>query len=222
VKAELRQAREPLLNGNLHVMAGDTFMVGERFVAEQFSMVEIGGSNDDASRPSAIRRTENIVRGIAGLRSGCGFDRKPPRFEQFPDPKPGENEVIVHVRAAALKPVARYGRIAGPVDPLWSISVEEQFYILIPLIVASGRRAALAIAGGVFLLTAYAAVWLYAHHPSIGDNGAWTNSFVQFQFFAAGTLIALALRGRLPRFPIHRRIIGVALAICCWFSHSLS
>ena len=30
------------------------------------------------------------MRGIAGLRSGCGFDRKPPRFEQFPDPKPGE------------------------------------------------------------------------------------------------------------------------------------
>jgi len=30
---------------------------------------------------------------------------KPPRFEEFPDPDPGENEVIVHVRAAALKPV---------------------------------------------------------------------------------------------------------------------
>jgi NADPH:quinone reductase-like Zn-dependent oxidoreductase len=30
---------------------------------------------------------------------------KPPRFEQFPEPTPGEGEVIVHVRAAALKPV---------------------------------------------------------------------------------------------------------------------
>src|ERR1700749_705053 len=28
-----------------------------------------------------------------------------PRFEQFPEPEPDENEVIVHVRAAALKPV---------------------------------------------------------------------------------------------------------------------
>src|SRR5713101_5034046 len=36
---------------------------------------------------------------------------KPPRFEQFPDPDPGENEVIVHVRAAALKPVDK--QIAG-------------------------------------------------------------------------------------------------------------
>jgi NADPH2:quinone reductase len=30
---------------------------------------------------------------------------KPPRFEEFHDPDPGEGEVIVHVRAAALKPV---------------------------------------------------------------------------------------------------------------------
>lgn len=31
--------------------------------------------------------------------------RKPPRFEQFPEPTPGEGEVLVHVRAAALKPL---------------------------------------------------------------------------------------------------------------------
>ncbi|SRR5712692_884853 len=30
---------------------------------------------------------------------------KPPRFEQFPEPTPGDGEVLVHVRAAALKPV---------------------------------------------------------------------------------------------------------------------
>ena len=30
---------------------------------------------------------------------------KPPRFDQFPEPAAGEGEVIVHVRAAALKPV---------------------------------------------------------------------------------------------------------------------
>ena len=30
---------------------------------------------------------------------------KPPQFEEFPEPTPGEGEVIIHVRAAALKPV---------------------------------------------------------------------------------------------------------------------
>jgi len=29
----------------------------------------------------------------------------PPRFEDFPDPKPSQGEVIVHVRAASLKNV---------------------------------------------------------------------------------------------------------------------
>src|SRR5258708_18958719 len=28
---------------------------------------------------------------------------KPPRFEEFPDPKPGQGEVIVHLKAASLK-----------------------------------------------------------------------------------------------------------------------
>ncbi|HXN73048.1 MAG TPA: zinc-binding alcohol dehydrogenase family protein [Candidatus Acidoferrales bacterium] len=30
---------------------------------------------------------------------------KPPQFEEFPEPTPGEGEVVIHVRAAALKPV---------------------------------------------------------------------------------------------------------------------
>lgn len=113
--------------------------------------------------------------------------------------------------------VTRYGWIAGPVDPLWSISVEEQFYILIPLVIAAGKRAGLAIISGVFLFVSYVVIWSYAYHPSPGDSGEWTNSLVQFQFFAAGTLIALALRGRLPRFPIIFRLIGVPLALGCWF-----
>jgi NADPH:quinone reductase-like Zn-dependent oxidoreductase len=32
---------------------------------------------------------------------------KPPRFEEFPEPTPGEGEVLIHVSAAALKPVDR-------------------------------------------------------------------------------------------------------------------
>ena len=30
---------------------------------------------------------------------------KPPRFEEFPDPTPGEGEVLINVSAASLKPV---------------------------------------------------------------------------------------------------------------------
>jgi peptidoglycan/LPS O-acetylase OafA/YrhL len=112
--------------------------------------------------------------------------------------------------------ITRYGWIAGAVDPLWSISVEEQFYLLIPLVIAVGRRTALAVVSVLFLLIAYISIWQYAQHPSVGDNGEWTNSFVQFQFFAAGTLIALSLRGRLPNIPNLIRIIVGAFAFFCW------
>src|SRR5713226_5723601 len=36
---------------------------------------------------------------------------KPPRFEEFPDPTPGEGEVLIHVCAAALKPMDK--QLAG-------------------------------------------------------------------------------------------------------------
>jgi peptidoglycan/LPS O-acetylase OafA/YrhL len=112
--------------------------------------------------------------------------------------------------------VTRFGWIAGPVDPLWSISVEEQFYLTIPLLIAYGKRRALAACSVLFLVVSYVVIWRYAQHPTAGDNGQWTNSFVQFQFFAAGTLLAVALRGRLPRLHPAARIAIFAFGIGCW------
>lgn len=111
-----------------------------------------------------------------------------------------------------------HGWIAGAVDPLWSISVEEQFYIAIPLIASrAGRRALVAICS-LLLAVAYGTVLYYGLHPTPGDNGEWTNSLLQFQFFAAGTLLALTLRGRLVHLPIPARVGGFALGFACWFT----
>src|SRR5580698_2798454 len=78
--------------------------------------------------------------------------------------------------------ILHHGWIAGSVDPLWSISVEEQFYIVIPLLAAFAGRRALHIASYLLLGIAYVTVLWYALHPVSGDNGEWTNSFLQFQF----------------------------------------
>jgi peptidoglycan/LPS O-acetylase OafA/YrhL len=114
--------------------------------------------------------------------------------------------------------ILHHGWIAGSVDPLWSISVEEQFYIVVPVIAAFAGRRALAIVSYLLLALAYVTVLLYALHPTSGDNGEWTNSFVQFQFFCAGTLIALLLRGRLVRLSLPLRGIGFLLGLGCWFT----
>lgn len=110
----------------------------------------------------------------------------------------------------------KYGWLRGayPVNPLWSISVEEQFYIAIPLIVFFWRHG-LAVICVTLLAVAYAFLLLYALTPTRGYT-QWTNSFVQFQFFAAGTLLSLALRGHLPRWPIAARLAAIAAAIGCW------
>lgn len=114
--------------------------------------------------------------------------------------------------------ILHHGWIAGPVDPLWSISVEEQFYIAIPLLAAFAGRRAVLVASYFLLAVAYLTVLWYALHPVAGDNGEWTNSFLQFQFFSAGTLIALLLRGRLINLAMPIRLAGFALAFSCWFT----
>src|SRR6266851_1525840 len=113
--------------------------------------------------------------------------------------------------------IVRHGWIAEPVNPLWSISVEEQFYIFIPLVVAFGGRRGIRIACYLLLAVAYLTIARYALHPTTGDNGQWTDSFVHFQFFCAGTLLALWLRGRLPRLPVLARVAGFVLGFGCWF-----
>ncbi len=114
--------------------------------------------------------------------------------------------------------ILQHGWIAGSVDPLWSISVEEQFYIVIPILAALGGRRAVRIVSYLLLGAAYLTVLLYALHPTIGDNGEWTNSFLHFQFFAAGTEIAILLRGRTLNLALPIRVIGFALGFLCWFT----
>ena len=114
--------------------------------------------------------------------------------------------------------IFHHGWIAVAVDPLWSISVEEQFYLVIPVLAALGGRRVLMITSYLLLAVAYLTVLLYAMHPAWGDTREWTNSFVHFQFFCAGTLIALLLRGRLIRLSVPIRMAGFLVGFCCWIT----
>jgi peptidoglycan/LPS O-acetylase OafA/YrhL len=105
---------------------------------------------------------------------------------------------------------------AYPVNPLWSISIEEQFYIAIPLIALYGRRLGVKAISLLLIAVSYAAVVVYAMHPVLGFSSQWTNSFVQFQFFAAGTLLSIYLKGRVPRWHPAWRLLAAVSAIGCW------
>lgn len=107
--------------------------------------------------------------------------------------------------------------IEYPVIPLWSLSVEEQFYVAIPLLAALSRRHLVAVNIAV-LVVAYAVIAYYAarFRPSQPFSGQWTNSFVQFQFFAGGMLLSFCLRGRQPEWPMVVRAALFAAAVGMW------
>ncbi len=112
--------------------------------------------------------------------------------------------------------IVRHGWIAGPIDPLWSIAVEEQFYIVVPLLARRGGRRILAIVSVVLLIVSYLTSVHYARLVYSRESGQWVNSWFQFQFFAAGALLAIALHGRVPRWPSLLRLFALVAAAGCW------
>ncbi len=112
--------------------------------------------------------------------------------------------------------IMRHGWIAGSVDPLWSIAVEEQFYIAIPLLTRFGGRKLLASISVLLIAISYVVSMHYAKLIYSGESGQWVNSWFQFQFFAAGALLAILLRGRVPQWSMAIRVLVFATAAVLW------
>ena len=100
--------------------------------------------------------------------------------------------------------LTKFGSSWSPADPLWSISLEEQFYLVWPLIAAFGGRRGLALIAAVLLpIGCVSLYWHSGYKPAqMGlefDGTIWCNSLIQFQFFALGALLAILMRGRALR-----------------------
>ncbi len=115
--------------------------------------------------------------------------------------------------------IFRHGWISSSFDPLWSISVEEQFYLIIPMLASRGGRRAVLYISCVLLVVAYITVLFYGAHPN--GTAEWTNSFVEFQFFCAGTLVALFLRGKIVPLIFPLRVAGFLAGLLCWLAATL-
>jgi len=98
---------------------------------------------------------------------------------------------------------------------LWSISIEEQFYLFFPTSCRFfGRRGMLVIACVLIFLANLTLIHLAQIHAD-PDVRIWFNSFVQFEMFATGILLALADR-LLPRWSIPVSLLIVAACIGGW------
>jgi peptidoglycan/LPS O-acetylase OafA/YrhL len=98
--------------------------------------------------------------------------------------------------------------------PLWSVSIEEQFYLTWPLIVRRVSQATMvAFAVGLLAVATATRCYLVAHHRL--ESEVWCNTLVQLDPIAAGILIALLLRGAAPQIARLARVaMGVAGVAC--------
>jgi peptidoglycan/LPS O-acetylase OafA/YrhL len=104
--------------------------------------------------------------------------------------------------------IAKLGSVSA-LPYLWSISVEEQFYIVWPSVFKIADRAGMsALAAPVVCLPlSLAAIVIVTQLGRLPDVTVWLNSAVQFQFFGLGAIIAFALRGKAPSLSLRRRIL---------------
>jgi len=115
-----------------------------------------------------------------------------------------------------------HGWIKSPVAALWSISVEEQFYLIVPWIVKFFNRMSLYGFCAAIFLAANAELY-YFGRVKVNGLRVWADSLVLFECFAAGILLCLVLRSRVPRIAYWQRLVLIAFCGVSWTvaSHGL-
>jgi peptidoglycan/LPS O-acetylase OafA/YrhL len=108
-----------------------------------------------------------------------------------------------------------HGYPPGFLFPLWSISLEEQFYLIWPGLAKYLTRRGLFAIATMLMIAAYGTIALLLSQDRSLDPGLWVNSLVQFQYFALGTMTALVLRGRMPNLPTPVRVVLFVAGLLC-------
>jgi peptidoglycan/LPS O-acetylase OafA/YrhL len=96
-------------------------------------------------------------------------------------------------------------------DHLWTVSVEEQFYLFWPQLV--GRLNRKQLAGTAIAMIVIANLYR-VHAVSVGTSAGilWADTIAHFDSIAAGVLISICLHGRIPKLRWTTRITLIAAA----------
>ncbi|HUO04476.1 MAG TPA: acyltransferase [Candidatus Binataceae bacterium] len=102
------------------------------------------------------------------------------------------------------------------IGPLWTVSVEFHFYMLVPWLVGNGSRRRLLISGWTMIAVAFISriVWV-----KLGNTGPlWINTLADLDMFGVGILIAAIATTGLPELRLPIRALLVIGGLSAWFS----
>lgn len=105
---------------------------------------------------------------------------------------------------------SQFGYLAFSLGALWSISIEEQFYLLWPWIVRTATRRTLGVVCLAAWISSQLTLLYLCYHHALNNPTIWTSSLVQLQYFAIGIGLSLFLDGSVPQFRRGVRILIIA------------
>lgn len=111
-----------------------------------------------------------------------------------------------------------FGSMSPAITLLWTVSIEEQFYMLWPPVVARLTRRQIIYAAVILVAVAYLSrITLDLVHCT--PPQMYFSTFVRLDSIAGGILLAAGLHGRLPQLSTPSRFICIAVAVLgIWFS----
>jgi peptidoglycan/LPS O-acetylase OafA/YrhL len=120
--------------------------------------------------------------------------------------------------------IASFGYFGNPMMPLWSISIEEQFYLMSPWAIRWLSRRGLLFFALFLIIAANITLFALGQRHADTNTTVWANTLVQFEMFATGMLLALAkkqLAWNHPRLGWMLALMGPILwFIACFVFHA--
>nr|WP_267955091.1 acyltransferase [Paraburkholderia aspalathi] len=113
--------------------------------------------------------------------------------------------------------VAAHGWSDNPMTPLWSILIEEQFYLLWPFVIKATGTTGTWVCAALFGILGLTETNRLASAGAQLDYEIWANTLVQFMMFSAGAVTAIALQGSAPALGRVWRCLLAIVGVASWF-----
>lgn len=115
-----------------------------------------------------------------------------------------------------------HGGLPLGLGALWSISVEEQFYLILPSLVKRALKKTVLLLSCAGWLSSQIAVLAMCYFHVKVDPGLWINSLTHLQYFAIGAATNIFLNGSYPKIKEPIRYGMIFLGICAFFIATFS